>query len=500
MLSSRRVRALSIGLMLGFATAAALPASALAAKPARASSTAKKAVVVGVISGPQGPKIRNKVLDVLRKSGLYEVTDAEDVKPNDKPANYARLATALQVEGIVVGTVTKRYDLTLTVYGANGVKIDTLQLKGGNPAKLQKTIDNELEISIADPLANASAPARAGTKPAPAAKPAAAKPAAAKPAPKALAPGEEEEEEAAPEDLGKAPKAAEEEPAEGEEPEASEGEGEEESESESASASTSDAKARGRRPIEAIVGLRGYNRKFNYTRTPDASLHSYELGLGPAILATARVYPGAFFTDNTWSHIGFQARYEFGIATSTEYRRANGTVAKLSTASSDLQLGLRGRLPLGEHELGVFGLFGAHAFSLRGDENPNADPYALVPDVNYKFLRVGVDARVAISKLVVGAHIAPRFILSMNEVDKPRVWFPGATASGLDFGLFGGWHLLPWLSAVGGIDVVRYGFDFNAIPDNNRVVAGGATDTYLSAWLGVMVSLESKPAAAVEAQ
>jgi hypothetical protein len=129
---------------------------------------------------------------------------------------------------------------------------------------------------------------------------------------------------------------------------------------------------------------------------------------------------------------------------------------------------------------------------LKGDENPNADPYALVPDVNYQFLRFGVDARFAISKLTVGGHIAPRFLLSMADIDKARVWFPGASGSGLDFGLLVGWRLMPWLSAVGGADVVRYGFDFNAIPSDNRVVAGGASDTYLSVWLGAMFSLEGQ--------
>jgi hypothetical protein len=473
LLSFRRARAFSVSFLLAVASVAGFAENALAAKPA---ASAKKSVAVGVITGPQGPKMRARVLDVLRKSGLYVVTDAEDVKPTDKRASYARVATALQVQGIVVGTVTKRYDLTLTVYGADGAKIDTLQLKGGNPGKLQKTIDNELEIAIADPLASATSPSR------PSAKPAAAKPKAAAAAP------EEEEEEADPDELGEES----EEPIEEEE---SSGE-EEEAEPEAEDGAVG---SRGRRPIEAIVGVRGYNRKFNYTRTPDASLHSYELGLGPALIGNVRAYPAAFFTDNTWSHIGIEARYEFGIATTTEFARADGSIASLSTTSSEFELGLRGRAPLGRHELGLFGLFGAHAFSLKGDENPNADPYALVPDVNYHFLRIGVDARFAFSKLVVGAHIAPRFLLSMDEVDKARVWFPGASGSGLDFGIFGGWQLTPWLSAVGGLDVVRYGFDFNAIPPDNRVVAGGATDTYVSVWLGAMFRLENN-AASVEVQ
>ncbi len=47
-----------------------------------------------------------------------------------------------------------------------------------------------------------------------------------------------------------------------------------------------------------------------------------------------------------------------------------------------------------------------------------------------------------------------------------------------------------------GIDVYRYGFDFNAIPETNVVVAGGAVDQYLSGWLGVRWQLGGGASAA----
>jgi hypothetical protein len=59
--------------------------------------------------------------------------------------------------------------------------------------------------------------------------------------------------------------------------------------------------------------------------------------------------------------------------------------------------------------------------------------------------------------------------------------------------------VLPFLDVVGGFDIVAYGFDFNDVPDEPTpcgpagcrapLIAGGATDTYMSGWLGAMVTL-----------
>jgi hypothetical protein len=112
--------------------------------------------------------------------------------------------------------------------------------------------------------------------------------------------------------------------------------------------------------------------------------------------------------------------------------------------------------------------------------------------VHYHYFRIGLDARVYVSKLIAGAHLAPRFLTSMKELDKGYTWFPGAKGSGLDFGMMLGWQLLPWLAPAAGFDLIRYGFDFNNLPvdPKPRVVAGGATDTYWSGWLGVLATFD----------
>ncbi len=469
-----------------------------AAKPP-AAKAAKQPIGVGAITGPQSAKVRAKLLKILRDSGSYEVTDVEDVKPGAAAATYQNMAKGISADAIVVGNVSRAMTLTLSVYGANGARVDAVQIKGGGSApKLLKEMDNELEISLADPFersrgeakAAAAAPAASPAAPPPKAKdedadeeeeePAAAAVAKPEPAPKATAKGESEEVEAV--DLTETP----------EEPSTEE----QSSSSSSDSASTSESSQGGLRPYEISLGLRGYNRKFQYTGVTQGALVPYELALAPTIFIAGDIYPGAFSGDGPLSHIGIMGRFEYGIATSSNYQApgASGqpTVTPLKTSVYEYQLGLRARLPLGQQELGFFAVYGNQTFTLSGDSTAGKQPYAVVPDVHYHYLRFGLDARIHVSKLVAGAHVAPRFLTAMSELDKRGVWFPGATGSGLDFGLMLGWQLKPWLMPAAGLDIVRYGFDFNNLPATPppRVIAGGATDTYASVWLGVLANLD----------
>jgi len=491
-LLSRRALTLCAALLTGVVWHGA-PRDAVA-KPATA---AKVPIAVGSFAGPQQTKVRAKVMDVLRKSGSYEVTDAEDIKPGAKTAAYASMAQAMGVNAIVVGVISKRHNLTITVYDANGARVDAIEIKGGGGSfGLLKAVDNELEISIADPIARAK-PASGGGKKAAAAAAVAPKAAATPPKPAA---GEEEEPEIS--EDGEV-----EEPVEGEA--SGEGEGEASGEASASAGEDVDAPSApsepGLRPLEVIVGLRGYRRTFDYTdvrKNTDllgTQLHPYELPLAPAIIASLRFYPAALFSNGFLSHVGITGRYELTVATGTTYSEQGVTTA-LDTSAASWHLGLRGRITLGPHELGVFAEYGTQTFLLRGDENPvPLKPYALVPDVTYTFVRTGIDARFYFGKVIVGGQVAPRFLTSLHEIDLAGIWFPGATGSGLDFGVMGGYRVLPYLSVVGGVDILRYGFDFNGMPDcppnpQRCPVAGGATDTYPSAWLAAMFHLDGSAA------
>jgi hypothetical protein len=265
-------------------------------------------------------------------------------------------------------------------------------------------------------------------------------------------------------------------------------------------------------PFEFVIGARGYNRGFEYTdpvgqrdtRTPAEGgprprhLVPYELPFGPALKASTRFYPAALVRDDVAGWFGIAADFELGLATTTELEEPGKPVQTLKTSTQAWDAGLRFRVPIGPVELGVFGMYGQHSFILVGDEGGVGGIEPLVPDVQYNFIRAGGDIRVRVSKLLLAAHVAPRFLLTLHQLDLEYVWFPGAKGHGLDFGLEAGWSFLPYLAVVAGGDVIRYGFDFNDIPsdpcdpeDGCRapVIAGGATDTYISGWLGLRLTL-----------
>jgi hypothetical protein len=487
----RTTRSLLLVALTALAGSLALPASAapfahsavLAAPKAKPKAKAKpplqgkKAIAVGTIAGKRAGKVRQLIFERLKDSNAYEVADTEDLKPGDKKATIAKNAKALKVNGVLLGRVSDKHVLTLNVYGADGKLVKEVEFKGGTPEKLENAVRNEFDLLAGPAIAQATGGKNL---------------AESKPPPTEVV--EEEEEE---------PGTAEEEPKE-EEPKEEEEEPEqpkEEDEDESGDGGKSEPSKPGRDPFELVGGVRGYNRKFAY-QAPVTDLLPYSLGFGPALLLGGRVYPAAFFRDDFAANVGIVAHGELGIATSTDYTTnvpgGGQIIQELETVSQEWNLGLIVRLPLDPVELSLSGVYGMHTFILRGDEFGEGLP-PLVPDVKYQYLRPSLEGRGRVSKFLLGAHVAPRFLLSIEQIDLEGIWFPGATGFGFEFGVMGGYAVLPFLDVVVGFDYLRYGFDFSGIPKDAptcastfdppgcQKVAEGASDTYISGWLGAMV-------------
>jgi hypothetical protein len=457
------------------ASAAPLSPPAVLAKPKpKPPLQGKKGIAIGTIAGKRTSKVRQLIFQRLKDSNAYEVADTEDLKPGDKKANIARNAKALNVNGVLLGRVSNKFDLTLNVYSADGRLVKEVVFRGGTPEKLENAVRNEFDMLAGPAIAKAT-----GGKNLAESKP----PAAAV----------EEEEEEEPEVTEEEPK--DEEQAEEEEPvEPAENDEEEES-------GPSEPSKPGRDPFELTGGLRGYNRKFAYD-APVTELLPYSLGFGPSLFLDGRVYPAAFFRDDFAANIGITGHGDLGIATSTDYTTnvpgGGQIVQELETVAQEWNLGLIVRLPLDAVELSLSGVYGVQTFILRGDEFGEGLP-PLVPDVKYQYFRPSLEGRARVSKFLVGGHVAPRFLLSIEQIDLDGIWFPGATGFGFEFGVMGGYALLPFLDVVIGFDYLRYGFDFSGIPKDLptcattfdppgcQKVAKGASDTYISGWLGAMV-------------
>jgi hypothetical protein len=462
---------------------ALMPGAPILSSP-RASAGERKNIAIGRIEGPKSTKIRLALMAQIKDSGSFSVTDAEDLKSTAGKATIAKMAGTLQVDAVVLGVISNRSDLTLSVYKADGGLVEQVKVRGGSSKKLEQAVATEFDDSIAPALAEASGGSSRGAG---AAAAAAAAPAAE----------EEAEPEAPPPKSETTPSAAEVppeettpiEPAAGSEADASEGE----------KKSKKGESKPGRTPLELELGLRGYSRSFEYTdpvgprdTSIQRTLEPYKLGFAPSVLFSGVFYPGAFWDDGVLGNLGIMGRFEVGFATSTDYqlKEADGSTVNttLKTKVQAWDAGLRGRIPIGPVEIALFAEYGMQTFILYGDEGKPGELPPLVPDVQYMFVRLGVEPSLRLGNFSVSAHVAPRLLTSLHNIDLEKVWFPGATGNGLDFGATVGYGVTSFLDVVAGFDYVSYGFDFNNVPTDPTLaplVAGGATDRYISGRLGV---------------
>lgn len=443
----------------------------------------KKPIAVGTIAGKHGPKVRALIFQRLKDSNAYEVTDAEDLKPGDKKATLSKAAKAMAVKGVLLGRVSDKYDLTLLFYNADGKLVREVTFKGGTPQKLEGAVRNEFNLLAGEALALSTGGKNL---------------AEVKAVDEEVV--EEEEEDPGAKEKEKEEEEGEEE-AEEEEPKEEEEEDKDKEKEDEEEEKPSKPSKPGKDPVELRAGVRGYNRQFAYTGAV-TELYPYKLAFGPALLIGGRIYPAAFFRDDLASYFGLTAHAELGIATTTNYstnvpNSSGQSVTELQTSAQEWNVGAIVRIPLEAVELGGSIVYGSHTFVLKGDEGGSGLP-PLVPDVKYGYIRPGVEIRARFSEVFLEAHVGPRFLLSLHQIDLEGVWFPGATGLGFDAGLIGGYSVLPFLDVVAGFDYLRYNFDFSAIPKNQptcatpantgcQKVAKGASDTYISGWIGAMV-------------
>jgi hypothetical protein len=239
-------------------------------------------------------------------------------------------------------------------------------------------------------------------------------------------------------------------------------------------------------PLEVGGGIRAFSRNFRYTDDLFDALRSYKLGVAPAAFIYARWYPLAHSQGGPLAHAGITGGYEQGFLLASQ--APDGS--ELTTSTREWWIGLRYRIPVDQHEAGVVLTYGSHSFEI--DDDPN-DPF--VPDVAYKYVRLGIDGRVRVERVVLGAHLGHRFLNDTGELGSAD-WFPNVSGGAIDAGLLAGYEIVDNVDLLAGFDFRRYYFSMNPEPGDARV-AGGALDEYLSGWGGVAFRLpgETKPRA-----
>jgi hypothetical protein len=397
-------------------------------------------VVLLEFSGKQSKAARGSLSDGLAAAG-YNVVPKSDAFAGGEPKSaeqYVALAARLRVSAFIGGKLQKAragYKLELSVRnGADGALLDPVSVQAPTLKKLRAELSEALPQELASTLDKTAPPPEPEAKPEKPAEP--TKPAESEPVPAAAAAPsvEADDETAAAEPAGEPTYSL----------------------------------------IEVALGLRGYSRDLTYNDDLFDKLPVFQLGAAPAALVSLRVYPLARSSRGFLRHVGVDGYFEYGFATSVTDARDR----ELDVSTRQFHVGLRGRFPFATHELGLSAGYGQHHVAV---EEPS--PPALVPDVDYEFLRVSLDARFALSDFLFGFHGGYRLLLSTGEFETEQ-WFPRATGAGVEAGAFVGQKLSANFALYGGFDLLRYFFSLNPEPDDTNV-AGGALDQYLSLWAAV---------------
>jgi hypothetical protein len=245
----------------------------------------------------------------------------------------------------------------------------------------------------------------------------------------------------------------------------------------------------GKRWLELGLGARGFSRNLRYHQDLAPTLRPYELGLGPAIVADLAFYPLALAVDGPAADIGLVAQFEQAVGTSSQVA-PDGTYpngAMFATSMQEISGGLRYRIPVGGSQIGIAATGGQHAFFFTGGDGADRSQL-LIPNAIYRFVRGGVDARLALTPdFYLAAGAGYRHIL--NGAGPIRDYFPHLTVAGVDAQVGLGYRMTPTMEARVQGDIRRYFYDMHSVA-GDAWLAGGAVDQYLSVAAGVAVTME----------
>jgi hypothetical protein len=285
-------------------------------------------------------------------------------------------------------------------------------------------------------------------------------------------------------------------------------------------------------PIPLVLSVGGglISRDLSYS---DAYLDTLRQPLYPHNIAllgidlAAAWYPGAHISDGVLANIGLNARFIRSLQGTTNVGADKvptqaGAPPSYSTVFQELDLGVRGRIPMGTWEMGLNVGWGKQQLGLEGDNALVRLPYTesdenypgVVPDIDIEYYRFGADIGFGLFdwSWVIGAGFrTPFYAREPGQIANER-WFPniiGTTATaklGVNIPLFSG------LGLAINADFRQTGMDMNTtpqaiVPVNNddpaqnnlrNSIAGGAKDRHILLMAGFTWSFGSSTSAATE--
>jgi hypothetical protein len=238
--------------------------------------------------------------------------------------------------------------------------------------------------------------------------------------------------------------------------------------------------------LDLAVGMRLFSR--NLTFSPGGTaLRDFSVSGRSALGIAGAWYPAAAYRADWLSNLGVGAAIEWvpGLDSVT-----SGGVSYPTTAA-DLRADVRYRLLLsngGQIAFAVGG--GQQSFVFRSDGTAQRTAINDLPDVQYSYLRVGVDARIVLpadlSLLLAGGY---RYVPSAGKQDyliQESSYLPGSSVVAFDVGAGVGYRFASTIEARAGFDLRRYQFSGGT----NAGSATSASDQYTAFWLQVAFLLD----------
>jgi hypothetical protein len=236
--------------------------------------------------------------------------------------------------------------------------------------------------------------------------------------------------------------------------------------------------------FDAAIGALIGTRNFGYHESLPG-LSEYNLPVSPSLALHAHWYPAAHFMSGVLAHIGLDVRADMLIGVSTEDKKRNQT---FSTNAHGFGIGLRGRIPLAAHELGVVAGFSQRAFGLSSDKNIDAD----VPNITHNTLRFGLEGRYRVIEMVaVQLRASYLYGLSLGQLSS-KAWFPHASGNGVEAEIGLQLSLNRTFATEVAFGLQRYFMSLNpergdsAVEETARV-AGGALDKYFAGRISLII-------------
>jgi len=226
--------------------------------------------------------------------------------------------------------------------------------------------------------------------------------------------------------------------------------------------------------LSLTAGMEMGGRSFHYTDPITDNLRPYQLFGAPSVALSAELYPLSRSSIPVVRDLGITGSYALAFALSS---KLEGTET-VDTSWSRLQAGVRLRVRTGGPGFGLSLGYGFVKFGFSGAESAPIDE---LPDVDYSFLRAGLDARMPIARaIVVIASAGYMGVLSSGALDDR---FPRSSAGGADLALGASWRALGPVAISLTASYTRFFFTMNPEP-GDPYVAGGALDEFLGIQLG----------------